>query len=168
MFGSVDKSKGLLFVAYNLGQSLQNTQQKMRDEIEEMDGNRLLNTPVTDLTAYFVEKYKIEPISLLKEGWYADTEEVRVDVRHDPMRWIDDKRNPVLVAGERTEVRIPFKGESEHFYSRSNTSNMNPPRAAIQGNELVLHYEMPSDSPKNVHPLVDQDLFTVLVFQVPK
>jgi hypothetical protein len=168
MFGSIDKSKGLLFVTYNLEQSIQNTQQKMRGEIEGMDGNRLLNTPATDLTAYFVEKYKIEPIALLKESWYADTEEVQVDVRHDPMRWIDDKRKPFLVAGERTEVRIPFEGESELFYSRSNTYNTNPPHAAIQGNELVLRYEMPSDAPKNVHPLVDQDLFTVLVFQVPK
>lgn len=48
MFGSIDKSKGLLFVTYDLGQSLQNTQQKMREEIESLDGNRLLNTPVTE------------------------------------------------------------------------------------------------------------------------
>jgi hypothetical protein len=99
MFGSIDKSKGLLFVTYDLGQSLQNKQQKMREEIETLDGNRLLNTPVTDLVTYFVEKHKIEPITLLKESWYADTKEVRVDVRYDPMRWIDDKSKPALVAG---------------------------------------------------------------------
>lgn len=46
MFGSTDKSKGLLFVTYDLGQSLQNTQQQMREDIESLDGNRLLNTPV--------------------------------------------------------------------------------------------------------------------------
>lgn len=152
MFGSIDKSKGRLFVTYDLGQSLQNTQQKMREEIETLDGNRLLNTPVTDLVTYFVEKHKIEPITLLKENWYADTKEVRVDVRYDPMRWIDDKSKPALVAGERTEVRIPFEGEADLFYSRSNTYNMNPPRAVIQGNELVLRYEMPSDAPRDVRP----------------
>ena len=113
MFGSIDKSKGLLFVTYDLGQSLQNSQQKMREEIETLDSNRLLNTPVTDLVTYFVEKHKIEPITLLRENWYADTKEVRVDVRYDPMRWIDDKSNPALVAGERTEVRIPFEGEAD-------------------------------------------------------
>ena len=73
MFGSIDKSKGLLFVTYDLGQSLQNSQQKMREEIETLDSNRLLNTPVTDLVTYFVEKHKIEPITLLRENWYADT-----------------------------------------------------------------------------------------------
>ncbi len=161
MFGSIDKSKGLLFVTYDLGQSLQNSQQKMREEIETLDSNRLLNTPVTDLVTYFVEKHKIEPITLLRENWYADTKEVRVDVRYDPMRWIDDKSNPALVAGERTEVRIPFEGEADLFYSRSNTYNMNPPRAVIQGNELVLRYEMPSDAPRDVRPLVDQDLSAI-------
>jgi hypothetical protein len=35
---------------------------------------------------------------------------------------------------------------------------MNPPRAVIEGNELVLHYEMPSDAPRNVRPFVDQAL----------
>jgi len=132
MFGSIDKSNGLLFVTYDLGQSLQNTQNKMREEIEGLDGNRLLNTPVADLVTYCVEKYRIEPITFVKESWYVDTKEVRVDVRYDPMRWIDDKSKPAHVAGEQTEVRIPFEGESELFYSRSNTFNMNPPRAAIQ------------------------------------
>lgn len=161
MFGSIDKSKGLLFVTYDLGQSMQNTQQKMREEIENLDGNRLLNTPVTDLVSFYVEKHKIEPITLQKASWYADTQEVRVDVRYDPMRWIDDKSRPVLVAGERTEVRIPFDGESDLFYSRANTYSMNPPRATIQGNELVLRYEMPSDAPREVRPLVDQDLCAI-------
>ncbi len=74
------------------------------------------------------------------------------------MRWIDGKSKPALVAGERTEVRIPFEGESDLFYSRANTYTMNPPRAVIQGNELILSYEMPSDAPRDVRPLVDQDL----------
>lgn len=161
MFSSIDKSKGLLFVTYDLGQSLQNTQQKMRQEIESLDGNRLLNTPVTDLVNYFVEKHTIEPINLLKESWYADTKEVQVDVRYDRMRCIDDKSKPALVAGEQTEVYIPFEGESELFYMRSNTFNMNPPRAVIHGNELILRYEMPSDAPQNVRPLVDKDLRSI-------
>lgn len=107
MFGSIDKSKGYRFCTYDLSQSLQGSQQKMREEIESLDGNRLLNTAATDLAAYFVEKYRVEPITLLQSKWYADTKEVRVDVRHDQMRWINDRSRPVLVPGERTEVRIP-------------------------------------------------------------
>jgi hypothetical protein len=158
MFGSIDKSKGYLFCSHDLSQSLHGFQQQMREEIEKLDGNRLLNSAVADLAAYFVDKFKVEPITLLKEDWYADTKEVQVDVRHDPMRWIQDKSRPALVAGERTEVRIPFTGEAELFYSQSNMMSTNPPRATIQGNELVLRYDMPSDAPRDVRPLADQAL----------
>jgi hypothetical protein len=158
MFGSIDKGKGYLFCTYDLSPSLQGSQQKMREEIESLDGNRLLNTAVADLTGYFVEKYKVEPITLKQEDWYADTKEVRVDVRHDQMRWINDRSRPVLVAGERTEVRIPFEGEADLFYSQSNMMSSNPPRAVIEGKELVLCFEMPSDAVREVRPLVDQSL----------
>jgi hypothetical protein len=161
VFGSIDKNKGFLFVTYDLGQSLQNTQQKMRQEIESLDDKRLLNTPVNDLVTYFAERHRIEPITLHRHQWYADSKEVRVDVRYDPLRWIDDKSRPALVAGERTEVRIPFEGEPELFYSRSNTFSTNPPRAVVEGNELILRYEMPSDAPREVRPLVDNDIAAI-------
>ena len=158
MFGSIDKSKGYLFCTYDLLQSLQNTQQKLREEVEGLDPNRLRNTAPADPVAYFVEKVRMEPIRLRREDWYADHAEVQVDVRHDRMRWIDDTSRPVLVPGERTEVRVPFEGESELFFSQPNTMSSNPPRGVIDGNELVLRYESPSDSPREVRPLVDQTL----------
>src|SRR5712675_474173 len=158
VFGSIDKSKGLLFVTYDLGQAIQNMQQKMQEEIASLDGNQILNTPVADLVAHFAEEHKIDPITLLKDQWYADTKEVRVDVRRDPLRWIQDQSKPCLVPGERIEVHIPFEGDSELFYSRANTYSMNPPGATVESNELVLRYESPSDAPKEMRPLVDQAL----------
>ena len=159
MFGSIDKSKGLLFCTYDLSQSLRGTQQKMREEIEKLDANRLLNTAPADLTAYLVEKYKVEPVRLRREDWYAEpSKEVQVDVRYDQMRWIRDTSRPALVPGERIEVRIPFEGEAELFYSQPNAMSSSPPRALIERNEVVLRYDMPSDAPREVRPLVDQTL----------
>lgn len=158
MFGTIDKSKGYLFSTYDLSQTLTNTQRSMREEIERLDANRLLNTAPADLAAYFVEKFRIEPIRLLRDQWYADHKEIQVDVRHDPMRWIQDTSRPVMIPGERTEVRVPFEGESELFYSQSNMMTSSPPRAEIAGNELVLRYESPSDAPRDVRPLIDRTL----------
>ena len=159
MFGSIDKSKGLLFCTYDLSQSLQGTQQKMREEIESLDANRLLNTAPADLVAYLVEKFKVEPVRLRRDEWYAEpTKEIQVDVRYDQMRWIRDTSRPALVPGERTEVRVPFDGESELFYSQPNTMSSSPPRAVIEKNEVVLRYDMPSDAPREVRPLIDQTL----------
>lgn len=158
MFGSIDKSKGLLFCTYDLAGTITNSQNAVRQEIEQMDGNRLLNTAPADLAAHFAEKFSMVPIRLLRDEWYADTTEIQVDVRHDRMRYISDTSRPVLTPGERTEVRIPFEGETDLFYSQANTFSTNPPRAVIAGNELVLRYESPADSPREVRPLVDQAL----------
>ncbi len=161
MFGSIDKSKGYLFCTYDLGQTLQSTQQKMRQEIESLDESRLLNTATQDLATYYAEKFRVEPLNLRRDDWYAETQEVQVDVRYDQMRWIQDTSKPALVAGEWTTVRIPFEGESDLFYSQSNMMSTNPPRAVVEGNELVLRFDMPSDSPREIRPLVDQTLADV-------
>jgi hypothetical protein len=161
MFGSIDRSKGLLFCTYDLSGNIRKTQDDMRQEIERLDGNRLLNTAPTDLAAHFSEKFKIEPINLLRDRWYADTTEVQVDVRYDRRRFIDDTSRPVFIPGERTEVRIPFTGEADLFYSQGNMMTTSPPRAVIVGNELVLRFESPADSPQEVRPLVDRELQSI-------
>lgn len=158
MFGSVDKSKGLLFVTYDLDQILRNTMQAMQREVEALDENRLLNAAPQDLMQYFVEKHGIKSIALLRDQWYAKVEDGPVDVRHDPMRWIDDRSRPAMVPGERTEVHVPFEGESDLFYTRPSQFTMNPPRAVIEGNELVLRYQAPADAPLDVRPQVDRTL----------
>ena len=158
MFGNIDKSRGLLFVTHDLDLSLRSTIQKMQQEIEMLDENRLLNTAPDDLKRYLVEKYSVTPITLLLDQWYADHQDAPVDVRHDRMRWIDDRSRPAMVPGERVDVRIPFEGESELFYAKANTFTMNPPRAVIDQNELVLRHESPADQPQDIRPMVDRAL----------
>lgn len=158
MFGSIDKSEGLLFVTHDLDYSIRLNMQNMQKEVEGLDENRLLNTPPEDLKRYLVEKHGITPITLLRDQWYADYQDAPVDVRHDRMRGIHDRSRPAMVAGERVEVHIPFEGESELFYAKANTFTLNPPRADIEGNELILRYDTPSDQPRDIRALVDQAL----------
>lgn len=161
MFGSADKSSGILFYTHSLHQILQNTTGELRKEVESMDANRLLNTAPEDLKKYLVEKYKITPIVLLRDQWYAETMETQVDIRHDQRRWIEDRSRPAMVPGERIQIRVPFEGESELFFSQSNTSSSNPPRAKVEKTELVLRYDSPADQPRDVRPLVDSELTNI-------
>ena len=71
MFGSIDKSKGLLFVTHDLDHSLRSTIQKMQQEVEALDENRLPNTAPDDLKRYLVEKHSVTPITLLRDQWFA-------------------------------------------------------------------------------------------------
>lgn len=158
MFGSIDKSKGILFCTYDLEQILRNALHAMRKEVEDLAENRLLNTAPDDLKRYLVEKYGVQQLQLRRENWYAEHKDVKIDVRHDPGRWIDDRSQPVLVPGERVEIRIPFEGESELFYARPNCGTLNPPRAVLENSELLLSFESPADAPRDVRPLVDRTL----------
>lgn len=162
MFGrSIDKNKGILFVTHELDAILRNQAQGIQREVDNIDPNRFLNTAPEDLKQYLVERYSVAAITLLRDQWHADHKEVQVDIRHDQMRWIDDRSRPVLVPGERIEVRVPFDGDAELFYASANTWNSNPPRAEIEKNELVLRYDSPADQPRDVRPLVDKALIDI-------
>ena len=161
MYGYIDKSKGLLFSTYDLQETLNNTIQALRKEVDSIDSNRILNTSQSDLAEYLANKYKVTPLTLRKEEWHADQVETQVDVRYDSNRWIDDKSRPALVAGVRITIRVPFDGEADLFYTRSNQFTSSPPRAKIDGSELVLIYEMPNDARRELRPEIDAALSTI-------
>ena len=92
----------------------------------------------------------------MRQAEQQRTAQAQVDVRYDRSRWMRDTGRPVLIPGERIEVRVPFEGEAELFYMRSNSCTSNPPRGEIQRNELVLRHDSPSDAARDVRPLVDQ------------
>ncbi len=152
MFGFIDKNKGLLFSSYDLRGVLENEVNSLRNEVENLEQNRLLNTSQADLTKYLVEKHMVTAIILKKDNWYAEESEVRVDVRYDQMRWIDDKSRPVLVPGQKIQVKIPYEGDEELLYCASNTRNSGPPRANINNSEIILTYEMPHDAARDLQP----------------
>jgi hypothetical protein len=158
MFSSVDKNSGILFATYDLDQAIRNAVQKLVEEVESIDANRLLNTAPEDLRSYLVDKYSFMPITLRRDLWSADHRDAPVDVRYDQQRWIDDRSRPVLVPGEHVEIRVPFEGEPNLFYSRANQFTLNPPRAVIEKNEVVLRYQTPADQPREIRPLVDRTL----------
>lgn len=116
----------------------QNQLKKMQEEIAAVNGDRLLNTAVDDLARYFESKFKIEVPALVTEEIVVDQREAKIDVRHDPRRWIDDRSRPVYVPGTEVEVEIPFTGDSEVFRVRPTSYTMSPPRAEVQSNALVL------------------------------
>ncbi len=161
MFGYIDKSKGLLFSSYDLQSVLDNQVKSLRNEVEGLEQNRLLNTSQADLIKYLIDKYMVTPVNLKKDVWYAEESEIKVDVRYDQMRWIDDKSRPVLVPGQRIQVKIPFDGEDNLFYCASNSRSSNPPRAIVKNGELVFTFEMPNDSPRDLQPEISKSIANV-------
>lgn len=64
----------------------------IKKEVYGLESNYLLNASEDDLVKWLVDRYKLDIPELHDEGIYvAKHEETKVDVSHDPMRWIDDR-----------------------------------------------------------------------------
>lgn len=112
--------------------------QELRKDVESMDGNRLLNTSVDDLAAYFEQKFQIEIPTLLTDQIVVDQRETKIDVSRDQNRMIRDRSRPFHITGTEIEVELPFTGEAEAFKIQPTTYTMNPPRAEVRGSVLIL------------------------------
>ncbi len=112
--------------------------QKMQKAVADMDGNRLLNTSVEDLAAYFEKTFQIEIPTLLTDEIVVDQREAKIDVSRDHNRMIFDRSRPFHITGTEIEVEIPFTGEAEAFKIQPTTYTMSPPRADVRGSALVF------------------------------
>lgn len=121
--------------SYSVDRSQRN---QMASEIESVDADRLLNTPIEDLALYFAEKYQVEVPVLDVGNIVVDQYEKQIDVSGDPMRMIMDRGRPFYVAGTEIQIEIPFSGEAVAFTIRPSTYTMNPPRARIKGSCVLF------------------------------
>lgn len=136
----------------------QSQKEKMRAEIDGIEGNRLLNTSVDDLCAYFADKYRIGVPVLEEDAITADQREVSVDVSQDPLRFIRDRSQPVLIAGTAIDVTVPFKGEAEAFRIQPTTYTSCPPRASVSDGVITLTVEGSDLHQERVRGELDREL----------
>lgn len=135
---SMDRS--YLFHQYDLRSVLQGHENKMLQEIESLDGEKLHNTPIEDHVKYFLKQYNIHVPKLIEEKITVDQEETQVDVRHDFNRFIPDKSRPFYVPGTKVIFYVPFEGDAELFKCQSSRLSFNPPEASIDNQEIVISF----------------------------
>jgi hypothetical protein len=114
----------------------QHQRQTMAAEIETVEADRLLNTSVDDLAAYFAERFTINVPLLDVENTVVDQHEKQLDVSRDQMRMIFDRSRPFMVTGTEIEVEVPFTGEGEAFKIQPNPYSSNLPRASVRGSKV--------------------------------
>ncbi|MCL5882975.1 MAG: hypothetical protein M1539_03255 [Actinobacteria bacterium] len=112
----------------------------MFQEIEDIEGNRLLNASVADLCDYFEKEYTVDPIQLNTEQITVDQEEAQIDVSRDFLRDVRDRTRPAYIKGTSISYFVPFEGDPELFKCQPSSFTLNPPQATIDGNDVVLTY----------------------------
>lgn len=119
----------------------QHQRKELAKEIDSINGDRLLNSSVEDLCDYFEKKYKIDVPILRSDNIVADQRETKIDVSGDPRRYFSTPGQPFYVNGTAVEISVPFEGDSEAFKIQPTSYTMNPPRAEVKNNNLVIKIE---------------------------
>src|SRR5580692_10777591 len=116
----MSKGDGYLFASRELRQVTESIRVALSKEVDGLEANRVLNTAPADLTAYLVDKYRIEPVILHRDQMHATDSECKIDVSRDQNRMfaMDQQRGPFYIDGQRIRVAIPFEGDGELFYCR--------------------------------------------------
>lgn len=104
----------------------------------------MINRPSDRIVQELVEEYQPQTTRLNREQMNAVLTETQVDVRYDFMRAISDPSKPMMVPATRIEYRVPFSG-ANLFHHQPNQFTLNPPRARIERNHVVLGCSIPND-----------------------
>ncbi|GJL59722.1 MAG: hypothetical protein NPIRA03_25790 [Nitrospirales bacterium] len=136
----------------------QHQRKLISDELGTIDGNRLLNSSIEDLCDYFEGKYQVNVPVICEDEIVVDQNETQIDVSGDQMRFIHDRSRPFFMEGTAIEVTIPFDGDSEVFKVQPSTYTLNPPRAEVRSQALILNIEGTDLNAEQVRSEIDQTL----------
>lgn len=150
-----------LFNDGNLHAVLDAHLKKMDQEIDMIEGNRLLNTSVTDLCDYFEEKYWVNPLNLLEDHIRIDQKEVPVDVSGDRQKDIRSRSRPFNIPGTEVTYFVPFEGDVGLFKCIPSTISSAPPRAQIRDQELIFRYTVTEHDDEAIRKQFQKDLSAV-------
>jgi hypothetical protein len=127
----VSRQNELLFYQADINAVTDAQTRNATNEIQGINPDRLLNTPVDDLVAYIVDKYKIDvPVLHRDRALLDEPQETYIEV--------NDYGRQIRVPSTLVTLTVPFDGEKDMFFVRPSTFDAAPPRAAITGNSVVL------------------------------
>jgi hypothetical protein len=113
---------------------------RLREEVSQYPAEKLLNTSVEDLSAYFYEKFKFEVPVLDRSQAEADSREVQMNPsRQQRDLYGDDGLQ--YVTGTEFTLEIPYGGEKVLFSVRPSTHTFNPPRANVTDGVLAIRLQ---------------------------
>jgi len=124
-----------LFSKYDLTLVLQNQVGELRNYINNLEEDYILNVSEADLAKFVKDKFSIEPITL-GEPYVASSGEIDIDVSHQPWRGSPFHDGPVYVKGLTVRIRVPFTGDAQLFLCRPSQFTLSPPQAVVTENHL--------------------------------
>jgi hypothetical protein len=127
----VSHQNEILFYKADISAATEAQLRNATSEIQQINPDRLLNTPVDDLVDYIAAKYRIEVPVLHRDR-------AVVDEPKETFIEVNDYGRLIRVPATLVTLTVPFDGEKEMFFVRPSTFDLGPPRAAVTGEAVVL------------------------------
>jgi hypothetical protein len=125
------RESNVLFHGGQLFEVLARQEAEMNSEIDRLDEERLLASPIDALVDYFVQKYKVEMVTLDRAG-ITIGDHGDVDVPRD------DFGRSYQASVHAVSFLVPFTGDSQLFNYQGSTLSSMYPRAEVGTAELTI------------------------------
>jgi hypothetical protein len=147
----------LLFASGELSAALRGEVDQIKEAIEHADPTRIRKADVEELVNEFSARGRVQPLELLENSITVAQSETKVDVsRRFEYAW--DGEGPLLVDGVELSLHVPFSGERLLLRMRPSRSTLNPPRASVIGDELVLSASGPPQDGDRIKAQLQREL----------
>ena len=111
-------------------------------KVDAISGNQLLNTPVEEIVQHLFNQICVEPLTIYKDKWVHDREEIKIYIQGWPGRIIP-REGPYLLPGIRLTISIPFSGNANLWQLRPNLwSSVLPHGVVKDGFEGIGNLDM--------------------------
>jgi len=161
----MSRTNDYLFAAGPLSEYLEQRRQRLFEEIKQQSSDYILKVVVQDFADHLVNKYEIEPATILTEQIHVgDHGETQVDVSNDPMRFVRDRSRPCYIQATFAEFIVPYSGNAVTFSHTPSTFHFSPPAGTIRGQELRLRYVRTDHDAAAMRASFDQDLKSIEQF----
>jgi hypothetical protein len=151
----------LLFRKYDLSATLENNLAKTREAIRRLSADTL-PTELDDATLdRLTQQHSLSPVELRENDISVDVEEAQVDVSRNSMRNVFGDPGPIYVPGQRVRYVVPFGGDGGLFQCRPSSFTLSPPRAIVQGTELIFEYTVPLEDVPRTKRAFEEELANV-------
>lgn len=124
-------------------------------EADGLPEQRLLNTDVNALVAYFLDKYSVVVPTLDREAIEGSHHE-RQYAAYD--QW---DRRTIMVPGEAYDFEVPFTGDASIFQMQPNSYDTSPPIAVVAGNKLKFTVAGRTLAPEEVRQQINSLLDSI-------
>lgn len=128
-----------LFCDKPIREALDDQRQRVATAIAQLPPDVFLTSSLDDLTAEFVEFYRIDPLVLDWAAMEGEPHEVELDVGGDAKGAISDATQSSKVLGKEVTYCVPFSGTPGLFDMRPSTHTGDPPRGFVRGAVLEIN-----------------------------